>query len=485
MADIKITNLPLGTDMIDQDELLYIDVSDTTAGPNGTDKRIKIGKLRDIATREITTTFMIGNTITANVGDVVTSQGFSNKGDGGAGQWLLTSETGTPSKTPAELGDAKFTDANGRVWVLVKSNNVEISKLGVPSVVEEAAISSADSVVYQYPDDFVGIEVDNNIFTSAYDQPMYKKVKTGSKSQPEKNPNTQMFLQKYTELDRTERATEWDLGNVYAQVTKTGGDAYLNSICGVVRYEAGSGDAIAIHGRAQARSTDAEIWGGWFYAEANYIGDHAKEMIGVEINMNNGIADVDELTNRYRGLVVVTADGGGTCDVGIDVGAQNGTGGWLHSYRARANATASSSATGLDTSQYVIEGSTSSADRYGGIKFSGNYFTYGIDFTGIVNPISNNAAISLRYDDVIRWGGTTGSRYISVTDEDQFSLNLTNLSLSVNGVRVVGTRKTGWVTPTGTSSKSTFDTATVTTEELARRVRALIVDLTSHGLIGE
>lgn len=46
MADIKITNLPLGTDIADDDELLYIDVSDTTAGPDGTDKRILIGTAR-------------------------------------------------------------------------------------------------------------------------------------------------------------------------------------------------------------------------------------------------------------------------------------------------------------------------------------------------------------------------------------------------------------------------------------------------------
>lgn len=46
MADIKITNLPLGTDIADDDQLLYIDVSDTTAGPLGTDKRILIGTAR-------------------------------------------------------------------------------------------------------------------------------------------------------------------------------------------------------------------------------------------------------------------------------------------------------------------------------------------------------------------------------------------------------------------------------------------------------
>ncbi len=135
MADIKITNLPLGEEMIDQDELLYIDVSDTTAGPDGTDKRIKIGKLRNIANRQITTDFMINNTVIANNGDVVESQGFYVKGDGGGAQWVKTADNDTPSQTPADMGDAKFTDASGSVWSLNPDNytklpNVHLSKLG-------------------------------------------------------------------------------------------------------------------------------------------------------------------------------------------------------------------------------------------------------------------------------------------------------------------------------------------------------------------
>lgn len=55
-----------------------------------------------------------------------------------------------------------------------------------------------------------------------------------------------------------------------------------------------------------------------------------------------------------------------------------------------------------------------------------------------------------------------------------------------SGVRVVGPRRTGWGMPTGsTPLRTTFDTTTVTLEGLARRVYALIEDLspTGHGLI--
>lgn len=50
--------------------------------------------------------------------------------------------------------------------------------------------------------------------------------------------------------------------------------------------------------------------------------------------------------------------------------------------------------------------------------------------------------------------------------------------------RVLGARSTGWGAPTGTASRSSFDTATVTTAQLAERLKALIDDLAMHGLIG-
>lgn len=57
-------------------------------------------------------------------------------------------------------------------------------------------------------------------------------------------------------------------------------------------------------------------------------------------------------------------------------------------------------------------------------------------------------------------------------------------SYEASGLKVVGSRKTGWSGATGTASRSTFDTATVTLEQLAQRFKALQDDLTTHGLIG-
>jgi hypothetical protein len=56
--------------------------------------------------------------------------------------------------------------------------------------------------------------------------------------------------------------------------------------------------------------------------------------------------------------------------------------------------------------------------------------------------------------------------------------------LKIDGKRVIGKRKAGWSLPTGTSARTTFVQSSVTTAELAKRVKALIEDLTEHGLIG-
>ncbi len=52
------------------------------------------------------------------------------------------------------------------------------------------------------------------------------------------------------------------------------------------------------------------------------------------------------------------------------------------------------------------------------------------------------------------------------------------------GNQVLAARRTGWSAASGTASRSSFATGTVTTAELAERVKALIDDLTAHGLIG-
>jgi hypothetical protein len=54
----------------------------------------------------------------------------------------------------------------------------------------------------------------------------------------------------------------------------------------------------------------------------------------------------------------------------------------------------------------------------------------------------------------------------------------------IGGTRIISSRRTGWTAATGTATRTTFDTTTVTLPQLAERLKALMDDLTSHGLIG-
>jgi hypothetical protein len=70
-------------------------------------------------------------------------------------------------------------------------------------------------------------------------------------------------------------------------------------------------------------------------------------------------------------------------------------------------------------------------------------------------------------------GGLPGTGNLNIAGEHR-----------VNGTKVVGARQTGWTAATGTATRTTFATSTVTTAQLAERVKALIDDLITHGLIG-
>ena len=80
-------------------------------------------------------------------------------------------------------------------------------------------------------------------------------------------------------------------------------------------------------------------------------------------------------------------------------------------------------------------------------------------------------------------GGTTDDGVNKLRVSGGVTVDTGN-SYKVNNVAVVGATKTGWTAATGTATRTTFVTSTVTTEQLAQRVKALLDDLISHGLIG-
>lgn len=56
--------------------------------------------------------------------------------------------------------------------------------------------------------------------------------------------------------------------------------------------------------------------------------------------------------------------------------------------------------------------------------------------------------------------------------------------MSIDLVQVVTSRRTGWTAATGTATRTAFATSTATTQDVAERLKALIDDLMTHGLIG-
>ena len=77
-----------------------------------------------------------------------------------------------------------------------------------------------------------------------------------------------------------------------------------------------------------------------------------------------------------------------------------------------------------------------------------------------------------------------GTQPTTVAELDQNGVLNVVGEYRVDNVKVVGNRAVGWGTPSGAASRTTFDTASVTTAQLAERVKALIDDLRAHGLIG-
>jgi hypothetical protein len=112
--------------------------------------------------------------------------------------------------------------------------------------------------------------------------------------------------------------------------------------------------------------------------------------------------------------------------------------------------------------------------------------TIGQSAVGATNFFANDASSGLT-------GATTA---VDVQDANfrvfssstqKLRIDYTNGEVYIQSSRVLSTRKTGWSTATGTATRTTFATSTVTTEQLAERVKALIDDLhntAGHGLIG-
>ncbi len=177
---------------------------------------------------------------------------------------------------------------------------------------------------------------------------------------------------------------------------------------------------------------------GWDTATGNYGAGE----IGVGI-----IIRTDELTDGYfrYGLVIDDVSQASNAN-NIGVGALINTSGAKGLYIAGAlNTTAAIS---LDTGAWI----TMSDDDTKKVRY--NAGTDGFEF----------------------WSGASLRAHIQLNASP---------ALFIANVKVIGARDTGWAAMTGSTNKATvYDTASVTTAQLAGRVMAMQAALTTHGILG-
>ncbi len=206
-----------------------------------------------------------------------------------------------------------------------------------------------------------------------------------------------------------------------------------------------------------------------------------RELVASEILLGQGGGK----PSRFKAVDTV---GAATCFIGADT---NGFFNWFRDIRIGPdinNPTIYGSATGvtIDGATFAITGTGNNPDfeiSDGTFTISGGIFGYTIDMSDGHIRISASPDEYLDLYPNQTYVRDYFGQYASLMAlELAFSSPLAHVT--IDGNQVVGARKTGWSAATGTTSRATFDTATVTTAQLAQRVKTLIDDLITHGLIG-
>lgn len=326
-----------------------------------------------------------------------------------------------------------------------------------------------------------------------YQNALGPRLMAGKTGSPVTDAEPVMWVQKYSNANRSVNAAEWDNGAIYAAVIKEGGDAYVAGMTGYVRHASSAGgQSIGVHGRAYASLAESQVWGGWSYAwsAAGYV---PHTVIGHEINIVNKGVDggwkLNAGVGSHRGLVVVSADGSNPITHGVYIGANSAApNGFMHTGLQIEGAgimpsDAAMSSSSVANNEYIrLDGNAVAASASTGIRLRGGRFRVGLSLAEAT--YDSNVAIHMGDGHRIAVGAGPGvSRYVEFNSTTA-QFNLSNLAIAFAGLQVVSARKTGWGAPTGTATRTAFATSTVTLPQLAEVVKALVDDFRSHGLIG-
>lgn len=327
-----------------------------------------------------------------------------------------------------------------------------------------------------------------------------------SKYAPDVLPRSMLFVAQHT-AQRNDTATAFfqrvvttDDGitnpkNVKAEtvITAGGGDQIEWAISGEVtnsdntRSGAEGGTAVSGVARKQAANTGT-MFGGHFQVKDETAAATVGGIVGAEINIQANGADTNG--NRIGLDLIAKTYGAGTAGeftAGLRIrnNAAVAGGKWKNALLIQdGNQTTPQAVT--------IENSPGSGTGYGisdtGTKAVGAIFggTYG----SAAIRLTSGSYIAMEATSVIKtaYGVTSNiwGFYNGANERAGFDMTATP-RLRIAGTAVLGARKTGWAVPTGTATRTTFDTASVTLPQLAERVKGLIEDLHStagHGLIG-
>jgi carbonic anhydrase/acetyltransferase-like protein (isoleucine patch superfamily) len=192
------------------------------------------------------------------------------------------------------------------------------------------------------------------------------------------------------------------------------------------------------------------------------------------VGMNAGLSNTTGNNNSFVGVNAGRSNttGNNNSFVGVNAGLSNTTGNnnsFVGMNAGLSNTTGNNNSfVGVNAGRYTSDGVTD-------LTISNNSCFFGMNTKGTQNATNEN---------VFCYNATgNGSNTVTIGDSD-ITNNFFRGALSLNGTQVISTRRTGWVAPTGTATRTTFATSTVTLTQLAERVKALIDDLTTHGLIG-
>ena len=278
-------------------------------------------------------------------------------------------------------------------------------------------------------------------------------ISQGTAADPQNSRQPVLFIEKQTDTDG---AGTWDQGGIHAQVKKTGGSAPTAAITGSILKTgggSGTGDAVGIHGRAQGQHTlvDGSVFGGWFVAKVSAAAaGTAGSVFGAEFNVTNNTG-VDSghwdsgaplITAPFFSTVWCYPDDappGGHITSAVGIGA--GSLGQFHTgLFIKQNAIVPNSS-GSNEGIY-IEGGSTNAKRYGGMRLGAGEFQYGINLKSAT--FQSSSAIQLGDNHDIQFGDANDARI--TFDGNQLAIGTANLgdpiSFTINAVTNVQVNNT-------------------------------------------